>query len=114
MVPKSAESAPEFGDIDEQMQEALTALSDPKCRAILASTSEQSLTARELSERLNLPLSTVYRKLDQLSAVPLLEEAVQFSTDGKHPHQYACPIDQIQVTISPQETRATDVGVSFK
>ncbi|RLM53927.1 ArsR family transcriptional regulator [Halobellus sp. Atlit-31R] len=114
MVPESAESTAESGELNEQTQAALTALSDPKCRAILASTSEQALTAQELSERLELPLSTVYRKLDHLRAIPLLEEAVQFSTGGKHPHQYACSIDQVQVTISPQGQHATDVGVTFE
>jgi len=45
----------------------LTALDDSDCRALLEATADGALTAAELIDRCDVPRSTTYRKLDQLT-----------------------------------------------
>lgn len=42
-------------------------LDDADCRSILRTTSEGALSASELSEECDIPLSTTYRKLESLT-----------------------------------------------
>jgi hypothetical protein len=49
-------------DADGAVDDLLAAIEDAGCRAILDATGDESLCARELSERCDLPLSTTYRK----------------------------------------------------
>lgn len=78
----------------------LRALSDSKSRSILQATATRPLTAAELSEKLDLPLSTVYRKLDRLLEASLLQETHRMSASGRHPCQYRCLLDWIHVEMS--------------
>ncbi|MFO7927496.1 MAG: helix-turn-helix domain-containing protein [Halobacteriota archaeon] len=88
----------------------LTALEDPDCRALLEATTDEALTASELTERCDVPRSTTYRKLEQLTEAGLLEERVRLSTDGKHASEYRRTFDD--VTISLGETDGLTVGLS--
>lgn len=80
----------------------LSALEDADCRAIMAATSEQSLSANELSETCELPLSTTYRKLDTLTEVGLLEENIRISSTGKHASEYTLAVDDLQLSVDGQ------------
>lgn len=100
-------------DVDERVEDdLLTALSDPRSRAILRSIANRTLTAAELSEALDLPLSTVYRKLDRLVETPLVEETHRLASDGRHPAQYSCPVDRIEVTLSGDGNGRLDIDMS--
>ncbi|MFB6108381.1 MAG: helix-turn-helix domain-containing protein [Haloplanus sp.] len=65
----------------------LTLLSNESARSILCAANDPS-TAKELAEQCGLPLSTVYRKLDQLVNTSLIEETTRVAGYGKHPQQY--------------------------
>ena len=58
----------------------LAALEDEDCRAILEETDPEALSASELSEACDLPLSTTYRKVDKLTEAGLLEEQIRLSS----------------------------------
>lgn len=88
---------PAAGDRDDQ--ELLDLLGDESCRAILTATGDEALSATELSEALELPLSTTYRKLDRLTEVGLLEEGLRIRRSGKHTHEYARRVDDVHVAI---------------
>lgn len=88
----------------------LTALEDPDCQALLEATADEALTAAELIERCEVPRSTTYRKLDQLTGAGLLEERVRLSADGKHPSEYRRTFDD--VTISLCDSGGMTVGLS--
>jgi DNA-binding transcriptional ArsR family regulator len=91
-------------ELDQDTQNTLlTALSNPKSRMILEVISDQSLTATEITEELDIPLSTVYRKLDQLANTPLVEEGTRLATDGKHPHEYQLAIDRVHLRLSEED-----------
>lgn len=99
------------------IQDILDALDDPDCRVILDATSDQALTASELSETCDLPLSTAYRKVDVLTEAGLLDERVRLSSSGSHTSEYARLVEDVHVsmdedglslTVSRRESQTPD------
>lgn len=86
---------------DADIEGLLGTLEDPDCRAIIEATSTEAMSASELSEECDLPLSTTYRKLDKLTEVDVLEERVRLSRSGQHTSEYMLQIDQIELTVDP-------------
>ena len=74
-------------------------LDDEDCRVVLAATGEEALTAAELGERCDIPSSTVYRKVEQLTEAGLLEERLRVRRSGKHAQEYRRCVDEIVVSL---------------
>jgi len=83
----------------DEAEPLLGALEDGDCRAILDATGEEALSASELSESCELPLSTTYRKVDMLTEAGLLEEQIRLCTSGKHTSEYALRVEDIHLSI---------------
>lgn len=81
------------------IQDMLDALHDEDCRAILHATTGERLSAKEISHRCELPLSTTYRKLDTLTETELLEEYTRLRQTGKHTTEYARVAVNIQISF---------------
>lgn len=90
------------------LQDVLDALDDEDCRTI-AKLLETPMTASEISEAADVPLSTTYRKLDLLDAASLVDELTEIRSDGHHTTRYT--IDFEAVTIRLTEDRDFDVGI---
>lgn len=88
----------------------LTALDDPDCRALLEATTDEALTAGELTDRCDVARSTTYRKVEQLTEAGLLEEEIRISSEGKHASEYRRTFDD--VTISLCDSEGVTVGLS--
>lgn len=88
---------------DADIEALLGTLKDQDCRAIIESTSTQALSASELSEECDLPLSTTYRKLDQLTETGVLEERVRLCSSGQHTSAYILQINNIELSVDPSE-----------
>ncbi|MEF8814949.1 MAG: winged helix-turn-helix domain-containing protein [Halovenus sp.] len=84
------------------VQALLDALDDADCRAILDATREKALTASEISEIHDLPLSTTYRKLDLLTEAGLLEERTRIRRSGKHASEYIRLVDDVAISLGPR------------
>jgi DNA-binding transcriptional ArsR family regulator len=91
------------------LQAVLDALDDPDCRTIVRQLDEP-MTASEISDATDIPLSTVYRKLDMLSDASLLSELTEVRSDGHHTTRY--DLDFEDVTLSLTEDNEFDVAVS--
>jgi predicted transcriptional regulator len=85
---------------EQSIQELLDVLDDADCRAILDATTDTALSANEVSEACELPLSTTYRKLDLLTSTGLIEERTRIRRSGKHPREYARSVRNVVVSIS--------------
>ncbi|MFC7057077.1 helix-turn-helix domain-containing protein [Halovenus salina] len=95
-----------------QVEALLGALEDEDCRAILEATTDEALTANELSESCDLPLSTAYRKLELLTETGLLEEQLRISRNGKHTSEYARSVEDVHVSLdSDIELSITRSGI---
>ncbi|CQR51039.1 MULTISPECIES: winged helix-turn-helix domain-containing protein [Haloferax] len=85
---------------------ALSALSDGDSRRILAACDEAPRTAQECAELCDVPLSSVYRKLDQLTEASLLDERLRIQTAAHHPREFATNFDTLSFSFD-------DAGVSL-
>ena len=81
-------------------QAVLAALDDDACRAILEATAETALTATELSEECDIPMSTAYRKVEMLTEADLVAEQVRINTSGKHATEYRKNFDDVLVSVA--------------
>lgn len=81
-------------------QAVLAALDDDACRAILEATAETALTATELSEECDIPMSTAYRKVEMLTEADLVAEQVRINTTGKHATEYRKNFDDVLVSVA--------------
>lgn len=81
-------------------QNVLAALEDDACRSILEATTDESLTATELSEQCDIPMSTAYRKVEKLTEAGLVDEQVRINTSGKHATEYSKCFDDVVVSIA--------------
>lgn len=90
---------PTVVDTEGAMQTYFAALEDADCRAIMDATSEETLSAAELSEECDLPLSTTYRKIDKLVDADLLEERIRIRKSGKHTSEYVLGVDDLVVSV---------------
>ncbi|WP_254528504.1 winged helix-turn-helix domain-containing protein [Natrinema gelatinilyticum] len=84
-------------------QAVLAALDDDACRSILEATNEESLTATEVSERCDIPMSTAYRKVEMLTEADLVTEQVRINTSGKHATEYRKNFDDVLVSVTDGE-----------
>ncbi|SEN96261.1 Helix-turn-helix domain-containing protein [Halorientalis persicus] len=100
-----------FADEDQpDLQDVLDALDDPKCRAIVRNLDEP-MTAEEISEVCDVPLSTTYRKLDLLTEASLLRESMEIRPDGQHASKYEVDFEEVVVGLDDGD-RTFEVGIS--
>ncbi|MEF8786582.1 MAG: helix-turn-helix domain-containing protein [Haloarculaceae archaeon] len=81
------------------VQPLLDALDDADCRAILDAASAEPLSAKEVSETCDLPLSTAYRKLELLTGAGLLEEQTRICQSGKHASEYTRLVKRVTISL---------------
>ncbi|WP_293028895.1 helix-turn-helix domain-containing protein [Natronococcus sp.] len=86
---------------EDDIKTILTALNDADCRTILEELgdSEPYLSAAELSERCDVPLSTTYRKLELLEEADLLEEKLRIRQSGRHASEYDQRVDDVTISV---------------
>ncbi|MFC6906500.1 helix-turn-helix domain-containing protein [Halalkalicoccus tibetensis] len=86
----------------------LKALYDEDCRTIVRHL-EEPMTASEISERCDIPLSTTYRKLEALTEATLLEELTEIRSDGRHTARYRLRFEEVLLTLA--EERELDMAI---
>lgn len=96
---------------DDRSDELLELLGQERVRQILAATSRESLSARDLSEECDVALSTIYRRVEDMIANDLLVERTRIETDGSHHSVYEANIDHLDVDI---EDGSLDVSVHIR
>lgn len=84
---------------DDHSDELLELLGEGHVRQILAATSREPLSAKELSEECDVALSTIYRRAEDMIEHDLLVERTQIEPDGSHHSVYEAQIDHLDVDI---------------
>lgn len=90
-------------------KEAFEALADSDCREIIEAL-DSPMTADEVSDACDIPLSTTYRKVKILREATLLNEQVEVRTDGKHTNTYTVDFERVCAVIDDEH--GLDVEVS--
>ncbi|MFB6189223.1 MAG: helix-turn-helix domain-containing protein [Halapricum sp.] len=99
-----------FADEDApELQDVLDALDDPECRTII-NVLDEPMTASEISEASDIPLSTTYRKLELMTEASLLEEGVEIRPDGQHASTYELDFEEVIIGLS--EERDFEVSIA--
>lgn len=88
---------------DPDADTVLDTLGDEGSRMIIEALSEPQ-TATELSERCDIPLSTMYRKLDRLVDASLLSEQTQIKRNGQHTTRYVRNFERLTIEMSETDT----------
>ncbi|MFB6224292.1 MAG: ArsR/SmtB family transcription factor [Haloarcula sp.] len=83
----------------DRSDELLELLGEKRVRKILAATSRESLSAKELSEECDVALSTIYRRVEDMTTHNLLIERTRIESDGSHHSVYKANIDHLDVDI---------------
>ncbi|AZH26098.1 winged helix-turn-helix domain-containing protein [Haloplanus aerogenes] len=100
---------PLSGDDPPDLQSVLDALDDPDCRTIIQHLDEP-MTATEVSEECDIPMSTTYRKLDLLTEASLLAEGTEIRPDGHHATRYELDFDRVEIGLTEEQKLEVSVG----
>lgn len=86
---------------DEDVLEAVAGLLEDDCaRTILAATSARPMTAKELKARCDVSGPTIYRRIENLRELDLLEAQTRPDTQGGHHEQlYAATLSEVSVRL---------------
>lgn len=82
---------------DQRKQVILEILSDKYCKQILHYTLEKPKSAMEISDEKNIPISTVYRRLQTLYDAKLLAISGSINQDGKKYFLYKSKVKSISL-----------------
>ncbi|MBX0286493.1 helix-turn-helix domain-containing protein [Haloarcula salinisoli] len=88
---------------DPTLETVVALLDDDHARAILTATSDDALSAKELSERCDISQATVYRRVDRLTDAGLVTERTRPRADGHHDTVYAATLDELTVRLRDGE-----------
>jgi DNA-binding transcriptional ArsR family regulator len=91
------------------LQAVLDALEDPDCRTIVKRLTEP-MTASEISEATDVPLSTTYRKLDLLTEASILAERTEIREGGHHTTRYVLDFESVRIALG--ENREFEVSIT--
>jgi DNA-binding transcriptional ArsR family regulator len=77
--------------------EVLSLLSDEYAREMLNALVEDPLSARALSERLDMSRATVYRRLNRLESAGVIDSSMTVDPEGHHRKQFSVVVDRMQL-----------------
>ncbi len=89
--------------------DALAVLADDTALTVLAALDEPR-TAQEVAADRDLGLSTVYRKLERLTAADLCEERLEVRSDGCRVSRYRRTVDGLSVGLGDGEVTVDPVA----
>lgn len=85
---------------ETDVDEVLALLDDQYAQDILHQTRDEALSAKELSERCEISISTVYRRTERLIECGLLAERRVAEPDGNHYSLYEARLDELTVRLT--------------
>jgi predicted transcriptional regulator len=85
------------------MATVVSLLDDEYARSILTATSIEPMSAKELSERCDASLPTIYRRVEDLTEAGLLTERTRPRPDGHHYSVYAADLDRLTIDLEDGE-----------
>jgi DNA-binding IclR family transcriptional regulator len=100
---------PLSGDDPPDLQSVLDALDDADCRTIIQHLDEP-MTATEVSEECEIPMSTTYRKLDLLTEASLLVEGTEIRPDGHHATRYRLDFERVEIGLTDEQELEVSIG----
>jgi DNA-binding transcriptional ArsR family regulator len=97
--------------MDDEVAQVLDTLGDEQARRVLLELADDSCSAKQLSDRLNTSLPTIYRRIEELRKLDLLGSKTVVADDGNHFEEYECTFDSTLISL---EDDAYDVQIFRK
>lgn len=82
---------------DESIEILLRTLADGDCRCIFQYLQQAPMSALELVERCDIARSTIYRKLDLLEQIGLVNTRIRLNKSGTHTVEYNTTLQELRV-----------------
>lgn len=90
--------------------EVLSLLSDEYARELIDILLEEPLSARELSDRLDMSRPTVYRRLNRLESAGVIEGSMVVDPEGHHRNRFSVVVDHLQLQFESDGIRLEASG----
>jgi len=74
-------------------------LEDEYTRTILAETSVEPLSATELAERCDASSPTIYRRINRLQELDMLDEQQTLNPDGHHYRRFSARLERVTIEL---------------
>jgi len=84
---------------DPDLATVIGLLDDDHVRSILAAASARPLSANQLSDRCDVSVSSIYRRVDRLVEADLLAEWTRPRADGHHETVYVSRLDRFELSV---------------
>jgi predicted transcriptional regulator len=85
-------------------QKIIKVLADLESRTILFSITQKARLTEDISRKTNIPLSTVYKKLEKLQELTLVKiERIELSDHGRRMKYYKSRISEVEISIRKLE-----------
>jgi predicted transcriptional regulator len=92
-----------MGDEEQTVEGILDALGDAEARRILSTINPEALSVKEIGERLDLSLPTVYRRLDMLESCDLVAARTLVAENGNHYKVFECNFQSTVISLEGEE-----------
>lgn len=86
-------------DDDPPVAPFLSALDDETCREIIETAADGWYSVDDLVAACDASQSTVYRKVDRLTDLGVLDQSVQIRSSGTHTTVYSCSISDVRLSL---------------
>ncbi|CCQ36715.1 HTH domain protein [Natronomonas moolapensis 8.8.11] len=86
---------------EESIKTLLKTLADQECRQILQDLHQTPMSAPELVEDRNIARSTVYRKLERLNQIGLVDTRIRVDKTGAHATEYDIALQNLRIECAP-------------
>lgn len=97
-----------FRTDDLELDKVLPALDDDDCRTIFTHL-EEPTSASELTDLLDIPQSTLYRKLNLLTDASLVDEQVELRADEPHRKRYVRTFEEVRIKLDGENSLDLEV-----
>lgn len=84
---------------DPEVSALLAVLDDEGTREVLEAVDGEPRSAAELSDRCDVTVSAVYRRLERLASAGLVEERTRARSDGHHESVYVAALDELSIRL---------------
>jgi DNA-binding transcriptional ArsR family regulator len=90
-------------DDERPVEQVLDTIGDEQARTVLIELAEDSSSAKELAERLDMSLATIYRRIEELQRHDLISSRTILADDGNHYDEYEGNFSSTLVSIEDAE-----------
>lgn len=94
--------------VSSDATELLSVIGDEYARAVLRALGDDALPAREITDRVDASRATVYRRLNRLKNIGVVETSMAHDPDGHHRKQFQLAVDGLWFEFDDQITVDTE------